>query len=90
MNSRDRLILAGIIGGLILTFFLTRYLKPERVRPGTPEYEAYIQQYVDECLKAPASYSIPATISPAELEPACRAAVLQADRFNPSARPLKH
>jgi hypothetical protein len=71
-------------------FFLTHLYKPERVRPGTPEYDAYIQQYVEECLKAPARYEVSATISPSELEHACRDAVLKADRFNPSARPLRN
>jgi hypothetical protein len=90
MNPRDRLLLAGILGSLALMFYLTHLYKPERVRPGTPEWEAYIQQFVEECLKSPARYDIPATLPPADLEPTCRAAVLRADRFNPSIRPLKH
>jgi hypothetical protein len=90
MKARDRLMLAAILGGLVLMFVVTRLYKPERVRPGTPEYDAYIQEYVHECLKAPGRYDIPATTPPAELEAACRTAVLQADRFNPTARPLKH
>ena len=89
MKARDQLILAAILGGLALMFFVTHLYKPERVRPGTPEYDAYIQKYVEECLKAPARYEISATLPPAELEPACRAAVLKADRFNPAERPLK-
>jgi len=90
MKVRDQLMLAAIVGGLVLMFVLTRAYKPERVRPGTPEYDAYIQKYVEECLKAPGRYDIPATTAPSELESACQAAVLQADRFNPAARPLKH
>jgi len=89
MTLRDRLLLAGILGGLAVMFYVTHIYKPERVRPGTPEWEAYIRQFVEECLKAPARYDIAANLPPAELEPACRAAVIQADRFNPSARPLK-
>ncbi len=89
MTLRDRLLLAAILGGLAVMFYVTHIYKPERVRPGTPEWEAYIRQFVEECLKAPARYDIPANLPPAELEPACRTAVIQADRFNPSARPLK-
>jgi len=89
MKPRDQLILAAILGGLALMFFFTHVRKPERVRPGTPEYEAYIQHFVDECLKAPARYQISETLPSSELEPACRAAVLKADRFNPTERPLK-
>jgi hypothetical protein len=90
MKPRDQLMLAAILGGLMLMFFVTHLYKPERVRPGTPEYDAYIQHFVEECLKAPARHQIPETLPPSDLEPACRAAVLQADRFNPSVRPLKH
>jgi hypothetical protein len=89
MTLRDRLLLAGILGGLAVMFYVTHIYKPERVRPGTHEWEAYIRQFVEECLKAPARYDIPANLSPAELEPACQAAVIKADRFNPSVRPLK-
>ncbi len=89
MKLRDQLILAAILGSLALMFFVTRHYKPERVRPGTPEYEAYIAHFVAECLRSPATYELPVTSSRAELEPACRAAVLRADRFNPTVRPLK-
>jgi hypothetical protein len=90
MKPRDQLILAAILFGLALMFFLTHLYKPERVRPGTPEYDAYIRQFMEECLKAPARYDLPTSLSPTELEGACREAVLKADRFNPTARPLRN
>jgi hypothetical protein len=90
MKPRDKLILAGIIVSLVLTFLLTRLYRPERVRPGSPEYEAYIQRAVDECIQSPARNDLNATLPPAELATACRNSVLQADRFNPAERPLKH
>jgi hypothetical protein len=89
MTPRDRLLLTAILGGLALMFYVTHLYKPERVRPGSPEWEAYIQQFVEECLKAPGRYEVPASLAPGELESACRAAVIKADRFNPNARPLK-
>ena len=35
-------MLPAILGGLAFMFFLTHLYKPEHVRPGSPEYEAYI------------------------------------------------
>jgi hypothetical protein len=92
MPWRERLTLALIIGGLALMFLVTRYSKPERVQPGSPEYEAYIDHYVAECLRnpQPADKGQPARVpSDSEREAACRTSVLQADRINPDARPLK-
>ena len=93
MKLRDWLILTTIIGGLALMFVVTRFSQPERVKPGSPEYEAYIEHYVAECLRNPQ----PPEKSRAEREPpsvtereaACRITVLQADRLSPDARPLK-
>jgi hypothetical protein len=90
MKLSDRLMLAAILSGLAFMFFMTHIYKPERVRPGSPEYEAYIQYWVEECVKAPARFGIAEGLAPAELEAACRAATLKADRFDPSARPLKN
>src|SRR5262245_54417869 len=53
MKLRDGLILAAIVGGLALMFAVTRYSQPERVKPGSPEYEAYIEHYIAECLRNP-------------------------------------
>ena len=97
MNLRDWLILTGIVGGLVLMFGVTRFSLPERVKPGSPEYAAYIEHYVAECLRAPPAATPldrgqppPEPRSDAERESACRVAVQQADRLNPVARPLKH
>jgi hypothetical protein len=94
MKSRDQLTLAAIVGGLLLMFFLTRYTQPERVKPGSPEYDAYIDHYIAECLQnpppaPPADRSTGASPSGGEPEAACRTSVLQADRLNPDVRPLK-
>ena len=91
MKLRDWLTLVSIIGGLALMFAVTRFSQPERVKPGSPEYEAYIEHYVAECLRNPpppdkAERQLP---SEAERVAACRVTVLQADRINPDARPLK-
>ncbi len=43
MKLRDWLTLVSIIGGLALMFAVTRFSQPERVKPGSPEYEAYIE-----------------------------------------------
>jgi len=86
---RAHAMLFAIIGGLAMLFFVTRYFKPERVKRGTPEFDAYIEHYVRECISAPDRYKLLPTLTGAELEAACRNAVLEADRFNPSARPLK-
>jgi hypothetical protein len=93
MNFRDWLILTSIVGGLVLMFAVTRYSLPERVKPGSPEYAAYIEHYVAECLRAPppvdkTQISFEAR-SDAQRESACRVFVQQADRLNPVARPLK-
>jgi hypothetical protein len=89
MTRRDSFTLGAILAALALMFYVTHLRRPERVRPGTPEYEAYIQHYVEECLKNPTRYEVLLSLPPAELEAACRDAVLRADRFNPSARPLR-
>jgi len=93
MKIRDWLTLASIIGGLALMFTLTRVVQPERVKPGSPEYEAYIEHYVSECLRnpPPPEKGRPQAEPPsdAEREAACRVSVLQADRLSPDARPLK-
>jgi hypothetical protein len=93
MNLRDWLILTSIVGGLVLMFAVTRYSLPERVKPGSPEYAAYIEHYVAECLRSPSpaektQVSLE-TRSESERETACRFFVQQADRLNPVARPLK-
>jgi hypothetical protein len=92
MNLRDWLILTSIVGGLVLMFGVTRYSLPERVKPGSPEYDAYIERYVAECLRSPPADKSQAASerSDSERESACRVAVQQADRLNPVARPLKH
>ncbi len=87
MKLRDALILAGIVAGLALMFVVSRHGRGERVKPGSPEYAAYIDAYVAECLQK--QLAAGASGSPAEREAACRAFVLQADRFNPGARPFK-
>lgn len=89
MKLRDWLTLATIVGGLVLMFGVTRYSLPERVKPGSDEYEAYIERYVAECLRnpPPADKSLR---SETDREAACRMTVQQADRLNPVARPLKH
>jgi hypothetical protein len=94
MKRQDWLILVAIVGGLVLMFFITHYSLPARVKPGTPEYDAYIERYVAECLRNPppteasANGHEPPTQS--EREAGCRSTVLQNDRFNPDGRPLKH
>jgi hypothetical protein len=92
MKLRDWLTLTAIVGALALVFFVTRYSQPERVKPGSPEYDAYIEHYIDECLQNPLPSDKPDDAISAEAERVeiCRASVLQADRFNPGARPLKH
>lgn len=95
MNLRDWLILTSIVGGLVLMFAVTRYSLPERVKPGSPEYAAYIEHYVAECLRAPPPADkggqTPVVLrSESERETACRVSVQQADRLNPVARPLKY
>src|SRR5262245_58324612 len=98
MNLRDWLILTSIVGGLALMSGVTRYSLPERVKPGSPEYPAYIEYYVAECLRGPpasdksqaSSQASPEARSDSQRESACRVSVQQADRLNPVARPLKH
>ena len=43
MKLRDGLTLAAIVGCLALIFLITRFDQPERVKPGSPEYDAYIE-----------------------------------------------
>jgi hypothetical protein len=94
MNLRDWLILTSIVGGLALMFGVTRYSLPERVKPGSPEYAAYIEYYVAECLRGPPASDKSQAQAEARSDPqresACRVSVQQADRLNPVARPLKH
>lgn len=93
MKLKDWLILVVFVGGLGLVFFLTRFTQPERVKPGSPEYEAYIDRFVAECLRNPQPIQASANGGPpseSEREATCRATVLQADRFNPDVRPLKN
>jgi hypothetical protein len=91
MKLRDWLTLAAIVGSLALIFVITRFGQPERVKPGSPEYDAYIEHYIDECLRNPQPIDKGPTesVSQAEREAACRGSVLQADRFNPENRPPK-
>ena len=42
MKLRDGLTLAAIVGSLALIFVITRFDQPERVKPGSPEYDAYM------------------------------------------------
>ena len=51
MKLRDGLTLAAIVGSLALIFVITRFDQPERVKPGSPEYDAYIEHYIAECLR---------------------------------------
>ena len=95
MKLRDGLTLAAIVGCLALIFLITRFDQPERVKPGSPEYDAYIayiEHYIAECLRNPQLIDKGASepASQAEHEAACRVSVLQADRLNPENRPLKH
>ena len=94
MKLRDRLTLAAIVGTLTLMFAITRFSQPERVKPGSPEYDAYIEHYIGECLRVPPpidrSHGEREPPSESEREAACRGSVLQADRLNPENRPLKH
>jgi len=92
MKLRDGLTLAAIVGSLALIFVITRFDQPERVKPGSPEYDAYIEHHIAECLRNPQPIDKGASepASQAEREAACRAAVLQADRLDPENRPLKH
>jgi hypothetical protein len=93
MTLRDWLTLATIVGTLALIFVITRHGQPERVRPGSPEYTAYIEHYISECLRNPQpidkNLGEREPPSDAERETACRASVLQADRLNPENRPLR-
>jgi hypothetical protein len=93
MKPRDWLILVAIMVGLLLVFVITRFRQPERVKPGSPEYDAYIDRYIGECMRNPprADKSSGARALPTESErqAACRMFVLEADRLNPVARPLK-
>ncbi len=93
MKLRDAFVLTAIVGGLVLMFVVSRHSRGERVKPGSPEYAAYIDGHVAECLQkqwvrepGDAGREPP---SPEEREAACRTFVLQADQFNPGARPLK-
>jgi hypothetical protein len=88
----DGLTLAAIVGFLALIFLITRFDQPERIKPGSPEYDAYIEHYIAECLRnpQPVDKGPSEPTSQAEREAACRVAVLQADRLNPENRPLKH
>ena len=92
MKLRDWLSLAAIVGSLALIFVITRLGQPERVKPGSPEYDAYIEHYIAECLRnpQPIDKGVSESTSQAEREAACRVSVLQADRLNPDNRPLKH
>ncbi len=91
MKLRDALVLTAIVGGLVLMFVVSRHSRGERVKPGSPEYAAYIDGHVAECLQKQWVPGDPGgdAPSPEEREAACRTFVLQADRFNPGARPLK-
>lgn len=92
MKPRDWLSLAAIVGSLALIFVITRFGQPERVKPGSPEYDAYIEHYIAECLRnpQPIDKGPSESTSQVEREAACRGSVLQADRLNPDNRPLKH
>jgi hypothetical protein len=94
MKLREGLTLAAIVGALALMFAVTRFSQPERVKPGSPEYDAYIERYIGECLRTPPTvdrnHSERESPSAAEREAACRVTVLQADRLNPENRPLRH
>ena len=92
MKLRDWLTLAAIVGSLALIFVITRFGQPERVKPGSPEYDAYIEHYIAECLRnpQPIDKGPSESASQAEREAACRVSVLQSDRLNPENRPLKH
>jgi hypothetical protein len=92
MRLRDWLALAAIVGFLALIFGITRFDQPERVKPGSPEYDAYIEHYIAECLRnpQPIDKDPSESASQAEREAACRVSVLQADRLSPENRPLKH
>jgi hypothetical protein len=95
MTLRDGLTLTAILGGLTLMFFVSRQARDERVQPGSPEYAAYIDSMVAECLDKQWTWALEHTDGSrdprpqAEREASCRKFVLQADRFDPSGRPLK-
>ena len=42
MKLRDGPTLAAIVCSLVLIFVITRFDQPERVKPGSPEYDAYM------------------------------------------------
>lgn len=94
MKFRDGLTLTAIVGALALMFAITRFSQPERIKPGSPEHDAYIEHYIGECLRTPPPAdrrrSEREPISEAEREAACRVTVLQADRLNPENRPVRH
>jgi len=92
MKPRDWLILATIVGALTLMFVVTRSSQPERVKPGSPEYDAYIERSVAECMRNAHALerSEQEPPSEAEREAACRVSVLHADRLYPDNRPLRH
>jgi hypothetical protein len=95
MTLRDALILAAIIGGLALMFFVSRHSRDARVPAGSPEHAAYIEQLVAECVEKQWTWTAEHTDGSrdprplAEREAACRQLVIQNDRFDPSARPTR-
>src|SRR5262245_3278310 len=65
MNLRDGLSLAAIVGSLALIFAIPRFDQPERVKPGSPEYDAYIEHYIaDVCEPRSRSIRVPASRPP--------------------------
>jgi hypothetical protein len=95
MTLRDGLALTAILGGLALIFFVSWQARDERVEPGSPEHAAYIDGLVAQCLDKQWTQTVQHSDgsrdprSQTNREASCREFVLQADRFNPSGRPLK-
>jgi hypothetical protein len=91
MQRHDWLLLTAIVVALALMFFVSRHSRGARVQPGSPEYEAYIERYVVECLRKgwadDSTEGSSTTRSQAEREAACREYVLGVDRANPESRP---
>jgi hypothetical protein len=95
MKPRDALTLTAIVGALALMFFFSRHSRDERVQPGSPEHAVYIEALVAECLEKQWTWTSEHTDGSrdprpqTEQEAACRQSVIQSDRFDPSARPVK-
>jgi hypothetical protein len=96
-DSRDRLIIATLIGVFVLLAYGIFRHQGRQVEPGSTEYADYIEERIAVCIKKRLAADLerdrrplPFLPTPSEREGTCRFVVHEFDMLHPEARPYRY